>query len=88
MKGDSAERRKRRAALRAGAFVYQGAGKKQGKNAPKDVTQCIQQSQAAQWCLARNGFQQKQCQHEVDKLEACRKLHQGGQKGKAPGKPK
>ena len=56
-----------------GPFIYKGAGRKQRPDA--DVCQkdkrCQKLACDIQWCLSRNGYQQKRCTHAVQAWEAC-----------------
>ncbi|KAG1653037.1 hypothetical protein FOA52_008515 [Chlamydomonas sp. UWO 241] len=52
-------------------FVYQGAGKKQSKDADICSKNCIRFNGDIQWCLAKNNYQQKKCTHAVDAWVKC-----------------
>eukprot|EP00658_Telonema_sp_P-2_P010333 TRINITY_DN13897_c0_g1_i1.p1 TRINITY_DN13897_c0_g1~~TRINITY_DN13897_c0_g1_i1.p1 ORF type:complete len:142 (-),score=46.49 TRINITY_DN13897_c0_g1_i1:401-826(-) len=54
-----------------GAFVYQGSGKKQPVGAPIEQKLCIDEARAVQWCLARNGYNQKYCKTFIEAMGQC-----------------
>ena len=64
-------KRDRGAARQKGAFVYQGAGKKQPKDAPPEQWLCIDESIAIQRCMARNNHRQDRCTEAVDVWKRC-----------------
>lgn len=71
--GDSKEKRAARDKLRQqGAFVYQGSGKKHGKNADLSEKKCEKQTIELQWCLAKNDHKQDKCEGLVEIWRACK----------------
>ena len=54
---------------RGGNFVYQGSGKKGNKP-------CSKQACDIQWCLARRNYQEKHCQHVIDRWKKCVEEHE------------
>ena len=54
-----------------GAFVYQGAGKKQPADAPIEQKLCKDQSIAIQRCLARSNHKEAYCREEIKVWRAC-----------------
>ena len=71
---------KRARMTRAGAFVYQGSGKRQDPNAPPEQRICVNESVAIQRCMSRNGSNQNRCQWEVEKWKACCKRVKEGER--------
>jgi hypothetical protein len=55
-------------------FVYQGAGKKQGKDVDDPCLlsrKCKVMACDIQYCLSRNSYQQIKCEHVIDRWKAC-----------------
>jgi hypothetical protein len=54
-----------------GAFVYQGSGKKQAKDAPASQIECKKLACAIQYCLAKSNHMQNRCQPSIDLWKDC-----------------
>ena len=52
-------------------FVYQGSGKKQSEEADICQKECKKEACAIQWCLSRNNYQEKKCQHALTQWKSC-----------------
>ena len=56
-------------------FVYQGSGKKKNAKSGLDAGQqhprCRQLACDIQWCLSRNNYKEKACQHVIDAWKDC-----------------
>ena len=63
-----AEKKKMR---QGGAFVYQGAGRRQPKDAPPEQVACKQFAIDMQYCLARNNHKQTRCEESVKAWKEC-----------------
>ena len=54
-----------------GAFVYEGAGKKQPSDAPVEQRLCADFAIRIQRCMARNNHRQDRCKEAVDAWKQC-----------------
>ena len=54
-----------------GAFIYEGSGKKQPRDAPPEQKLCIDESIRIQRCMARNNHKQERCKEEVEAWKRC-----------------
>lgn len=54
-----------------GAFVYTGSGRNQSKDASPEQQLCAPKARALQWCLAKNGHNQKWCKAFVEDWKNC-----------------
>ena len=54
-----------------GAFVYEGAGKKQPSDAPVEQRLCADFAIRIQRCMARNNHRQDRCKEEVQAWKVC-----------------
>eukprot|EP01051_Picozoa_sp_SAG22_P005681 SAG22_NODE_344_length_11914_cov_6.665679_9_plen_114_part_00 len=54
-----------------GAFVYTGSGKKQSATATEEQRLCAPKARALQWCLAKNGHNEKWCKAFLQDWKQC-----------------
>jgi len=54
-------------------FIYKGSGKKQAPDAEAVQKRCWKQARHVQYCLAKNGHQEKWCKLTIDAWRACEK---------------
>lgn len=54
-----------------GAFVYSGSGKVQSKTASACQRLCVKEARAIQFCLAKNGYNERWCQRTIAHWQKC-----------------
>ena len=54
-----------------GAFVYEGAGKRQPQDAPPEQLLCKEHAIQIQRCMARNNHRQERCAEAVKAWKEC-----------------
>jgi len=72
--------------MAAGAFVYQGSGKRHGADAERCQVRCASRARDLQWCMSRRGFDQTRCAGYLEAWQECTarcKAEEG--EGPAPG---
>ena len=69
----------------AGAFVYQGSGKRHGPDAERCQVRCASRARDLQWCMSRRGYDQARCAGYLEAWQQCtsrcRGEEEGGEKG-------
>ena len=75
----------------AGAFVYQGSGKRHGPDAERCQVRCASRARDLQWCMSRRGYDQARCKGYLEAWQQCTSRCRGeeeqgeGVAGRAPG---
>ena len=57
--------------MAAGAFVYQGSGKKHAEGAERCQVRCASKARDLQWCMSRRNFDQTRCVGPLDAWQTC-----------------
>jgi len=55
----------------SGAFVYTGSGKKQSADASPCQRLCVKEARDIQYCLAKNGYNERWCQRTIAHWQRC-----------------